>query len=223
MTKQARIIIATMLFLTVTVIDIWAVINQQFELRTFSKPLLMPFLALVYLVATDKPNLWFVLGLFFSFLGDVFLLFSTEQFFMFGLGSFLLAHVMYIKITASFLQKKSITIMLTSALPFVLLTIALLFLIKDNLGTMLLPVVVYGLVISTFGAVALLNYRSEKSTANLWLFLGASLFIISDSMIAINRFYEAKEMYALLIMLTYIIAQYLICKAMIAKSVESSK
>ena len=221
MTKQTKITIATILFLIVSVIDIWAVLNHKDELRVFAKPLIMTFLALVYLVASDKPNFWFVLGLFFSFLGDVFLLFSAENFFMYGLGAFLVAHIMYIKITAGFLKKQSLTVMITSVIPFVLSSAALLFLIKDNLGEMTLPVVVYAIVISTFGAVAFLNYRNEKSTANLWLFLGAFLFIISDSMIAINRFYEAKEMYGLLIMITYIIAQYLICKAMVVKSVDS--
>ena len=221
MTKQTKITITTFFFLLVSAIDISAIIYQDDLLRTIAKPLIMTFLVMLYLSAAEKPNLWFVLGLFFSFLGDVFLLFTTENFFMFGLGAFLLAHIMYIKITAGFLKKQSVTIMVSSAIPFVLLTAALLYLIKGNLGEMTIPVVIYAIVIATFGSVAFLNYRNEKSTANLWLFLGAVLFIISDSMIAINRFYEAKEMYGLLIMLTYIIAQYLICKSMIAKSVSS--
>ena len=159
-----------------------------------------------------------VLGLFFSCLGDVFLLSSEANFFMYGLGSFLLAHIMYIKITAGFLKATSKSTMLFVSFSFVVFLAGLLLLIKDNLGDMLLPVTVYGIVISTFGAVALLNYIGKKSTENLWLFLGAIIFIASDSMIAINRFYESNELYGLLIMLTYIIAQYLICKAMIAKS-----
>ena len=42
---------------------------------------------------------------------------------------------------------------------------------------MLIPVVVYGVTISTFGSVAFLYYRSEISTENGWLFIGEILFI----------------------------------------------
>ena len=214
MTKQTKITIATLLFLAVSAADIWAVITDNDVLRTFAKPLILTFLAALYVVAVKKASPWFVLGLFFSFLGDVFLLSSEANFFMYGLGSFLLAHIMYIKITAGFLKATSKSTMLFVSFSFVVFLAGLLLLIKDNL----VPVTVYGIVISTFGAVALLNYIGKKSTENLWLFLGAIIFIASDSMIAINRFYESNELYGLLIMLTYIIAQYLICKAMIAKS-----
>ena len=85
---------------------------------------------------------------------------------------------------------------------------------------MLIHVVVYGLTISTFGAITLLNYINQKSTENLWVFLGAIFFIASDSMIALNRFYEPQEMYSVAIMITYIVAQYLLCKAIIVKNVH---
>ncbi|MDG2194204.1 MAG: lysoplasmalogenase [Polaribacter sp.] len=218
MTKPTKITLATLLFLAVSTADIWAIITGNDILRSFAKPLILTFLAVVYLASVKKANSWFVLGLFFSFLGDVFLLSSEANFFMYGLGSFLLAHIMYIKITAGFLKTTSKSSMLFVSFPFVIFLAGLLLLIKDNLGDMLFPVIVYGITISTFGAVALLNYIGEKSTENLWLFLGAIIFIASDSMIAINRFYESNELYGLLIMLTYIIAQYLICKAMVAKN-----
>lgn len=94
----------------------------------------------------------------------------------------------------------------------------LLSVLKNHLGELLIPVIIYGIVISVFGIVATLNYITNKSKANLWLFFGALFFIASDSMLAINKFYQPKEIYAVLIMLTYIIAQFLICKAMIGKS-----
>ena len=218
MIKKTKITIATLLFLAASATDIWAVITNNDVLRTFAKPLILTFLAVVYLVSVKKINKWFVLGLFFSFLGDVFLLSSEADFFMYGLGSFLLAHIMYIKITAGFLKTPSKSSILMTAIPFVIFLTGLLFLIKENVEEMLIPVIVYGITIATFGAVALLNYIGEKSTENLWLLLGAIIFIASDGMISVNRFYEPNELYKLLIMLTYIIAQYLICKAMIAKS-----
>jgi uncharacterized membrane protein YhhN len=137
---------------------------------------------------------------------------------MYGIAAFLLAHVVYIKITVGFLPKDLTAKMITSAVPFVFFFGLLMYLIYPNLGEMLIPVVVYGITISTFGSVTFLNYREEKSTENLWLFIGAIIFIFSDSLIALNKFYQPNDLYGVSIMITYILAQFLICKAMIVKS-----
>jgi len=218
MTKQIKITLATVLFFIAAILDIWAVITKNESVEVIVKPLLMMLLAVVYLVSVKKPNFWFVLGLFFSFLGDSLLLFSGANYFMFGLAAFLLAHVVYIKITVGYLQNELTVKMISSAIPFVLYFIVLLYLIYNNLDDMLLPVIVYGVTISTFGSVALLNYRSEKSTENTWLLIGALIFILSDCLIALNKFYEPSEFYGVSIMITYILAQFLICKAIVLKS-----
>lgn len=83
---------------------------------------------------------------------------------------------------------------------------------------MTIPVIIYGIVICTLGAISLLNYRQEKSSVNLWMFLGTIIFIISDGLIAVDKFINPNGIYQVFIMLTYIIAQYLICKALIAKT-----
>ncbi|MDX8554006.1 lysoplasmalogenase [Tenacibaculum sp. 1B UA] len=216
MTKQTKITIASIVFLLVAIVDVYAVITQTKTIEMIFKPLLMTTLAVVYLVSVSKPSFWLLSALFFSFWGDVFLLDKTN-FFVFGLASFLVAHMVYIKITTSFLCKDSVVKILTSAIPFVLLFMGLLGLIYNNLGDMLLPVLVYGVAISIFGTAALLNYRQQKNAANSWLLLGAILFIASDSLIALNNFYTPKRLFDIAIIILYIVSQYLIVKAVIAK------
>lgn len=217
MTKQTKIIIASILFLLVAIADVYAVITQTKSLEIIFKPLLMTVLVIVYLVSVKKPNFWLISALFFSFWGDVFLL-DKVNYFVFGLGSFLIAHVLYIKMTSQLLKKQSANKILKSAIIFVALFAGVLFLIFDNLGEMLVPVIVYGIAISAFGTCALLNYQQEKSTVNLWLLLGAILFIASDSLIALNNFYSPKRFFDIAIITLYIVSQYLIVKAMIAKN-----
>jgi len=219
MTKQTKITIATALFFIAAIADVYAIISGNEIVETYAKPMLLTLLAVVYLVSANKPMFWYVLGMFFCFIGDVLLMFKGANFFMYGLAAFLLGHIVYIKITASFLPKDLTVKMITSAFPFVVFFGVLMYLIYPNLNEMLIPVVVYGVTISTFGSVAFLNYRSEKSTENGWLFIGAILFILSDSLIALNKFYEPNELYGVTIMITYILAQFLICKAMIVKSI----
>ncbi|MGG6230525.1 lysoplasmalogenase [Tenacibaculum sp. SDUM215027] len=216
MTKQTKVTVASIVFLLVAIADVYAVIVQNKTVEMIFKPLLMTSLAVVYLASVKKPSFWLLSALFFSFWGDVFLLDKTN-FFVFGLASFLVAHVVYIKITTNFLYKDSAIKTLTSSIPFVLLFVGLLGLIYNNLGDMLLPVLVYGIAISTFGTAALLNYRQQKNTANSWLLLGAILFITSDSLIALNNFYTPKRLFDIAIIILYIVSQYLIVKAIIAK------
>ena len=218
MTKKTITTLALSLFFIAAIADVWGIITVNETLKTIAKPMLLTLLAIVYLASVKKPIFWFVLGMFFSFLGDVLLMFNGANFFMFGLSAFLIAHVLYIKVTSSFLPSHLTVKMISSSFPFVIFFIVLMYLIYPNLNEMLVPVVVYGVTISTFGSVALLNYRCEKSTENLWLFIGAVLFILSDSLIALNKFYEPNEIYGVSIMVTYILAQFLICKAMIVKT-----
>lgn len=203
------------LFLIIIVIHIIGLLYSG-SLAFFTKPFITISLAVIYLSSVKKANFWYISALFFSFWGDTFLLFKDE-FFLLGLVSFLIAHFLYIKISSGYLKKVGSLKIITISIPFILAFGSVVFLIKDNLAEMLIPVIIYGIVISTFGVITLLNYIKDKNTANLWLFLGALIFIVSDSLLAINKFYEAKEFFGICVMLTYIVAQYLICKAMIVK------
>ncbi|WP_271406119.1 lysoplasmalogenase [Tenacibaculum soleae] len=214
MTKKTKKTIASILFLLVAIIDVYAVIVQNKSLEIIFKPLLMITLVIVYLVSVKQANFWLISALFFSFWGDVFLLDKTN-YFVFGLASFLIAHIMYIKMTSQFLKKQLFTKVIRVAIIFITLFAGVLFLIKDNLGEMLVPVIVYGIAISAFGTCALLNYQQDKTMANLWLLIGAILFIASDSLIALNNFYQATHMFDVLIIVLYVVSQYLIVNSML--------
>jgi uncharacterized membrane protein YhhN len=218
MNNQTKILIPTILFFIAAIADVYGIISANETIKTIAKPMLLTLLVVVYLASVKKPIFWYVLGLFFCFVGDVLLMFSGANFFMYGLSAFLFGHLVYIKVTSSFLPNDLTVKMISSAFPFVVFFAVLMYLIYSNLGGMLIPVTVYGITISTFGSVALLNYRNEKSTENLWLLVGALLFLLSDSLIALNKFYEPHDIYGVSIMITYILAQFLICKAMIVKT-----
>ncbi|MFY7672440.1 lysoplasmalogenase [Tenacibaculum sp. MEBiC06402] len=218
--KNFRTILFSILFLIVSFCEIYGVLIHSELLEFIFKPLITVSLAVLYLVSVKKPSFLYISALFFSFWGDVLLLFP-ERFFVLGLVSFLLTHVLYIKLINGFLPKLNVAVFVKFALVFLGYFGGVVFLIKDNLKELLIPVIVYGLVISAFGTFSLVNYIKNKATENLWLLIGAIVFILSDSIIAINKFYLMNTDLGSLIMITYIVAQYLICKALIAKSLKS--
>lgn len=203
------------LFLLVSLADVVSIITMNYQLRYVVKPLILTSLLLLYFVSAVKVNRQYVIALILCLLGDVFLLFSGKQNFILGLASFLLGHVFYIIILAKKSEKILPRLFLQALIPFAIVFITLISVLFKSLDGMLLPVIIYGTIICTMGTFALYHYLKIKNNSSLLFLIGSSLFILSDSILAINKFLMPKHILAILVMITYILAQYLICKAML--------
>jgi uncharacterized membrane protein YhhN len=193
------------------------------EWRLITKPLLMPLLMLFYVLETGARGMFrriLLTALFFSWLGDVFLLMEKRNglFFILGLSAFLTTHLLYIlyflRIRSdrdSFFRKR--LVMLLAVVAYV---IELLFLLWPGLDALKIPVVVYAGVIGTMLCLALWQCgRLEKRTAYLFA-AGAALFVLSDSVLSIDRFRVHFTYSGILVMTTYVAAQVLIAMGSIA-------
>jgi len=151
-----------------------------------------------------------LLALVFSVLGDILLMFvdQSPHFFTVGLVAFLLAHIMYILVFLRHRNKQK------SILSFVILLLVyasgLFYLLKDGLGALLVPVIVYMIVILSMATTAFMRKGIVNSNSYNLVFIGAIFFMISDSILALNKFYQPIPFSNISIMLTYALAQYLI-------------
>jgi uncharacterized membrane protein YhhN len=188
-------------------------------LEVATKPLLVVSLAVYYWFAADrdKRTNTVLLALLFSWLGDVFLLLQSldELFFMVGLGSFLVAHIFYIRCYQQF-QAEDTSRALTGvqrfrfSIPIILAGTGLITVLYPHLGALKIPVIVYALVLMLMALNALFRFGRTNSSSFTAVFLGAILFMISDSLIAINKFLTPVSEGGFWIMLTYIAAQFLL-------------
>ena len=203
-TKPLKIILLIVFF-----VDLFFVFQNRTEQRFFTKTLLLPMLTLIYLTEAKSKisqlNKTFIAGLIFSFLGDLFLLFNWG--FLPGLGSFLLAHIFYI-FCFKYLSKKKVAP--KYAVIIFLYFISLIAFLYPYLNEMKIPVIVYGITIST------MLYFSLK-TGNVKLILGALMFVISDSVLAINLFVNKGTLLGVLVMMTYVAAQWYFVKGMLER------
>lgn len=103
------------------------------------------------------------------------------------------------------------------ALPLLVYFVALLLLLTPYLGDLAWPVRVYGFCITLMGFLAWQLKLAWKSAEGNLLFWGAALFILSDSLLAINKFYESFILAGPLVMLTYGLAQLLIVLALLRR------
>lgn len=129
--------------------------------------------------------------------------------FVAGLVSFLTGHICYV--VAFYEGKQKMAIL--RAVPLYLYAFGLFFYLKPKIPSDLVwPVLAYALTIGTMGYRAIARFgndycavSSQKRAA-----LGAILFILSDSLIAINRFDTPIPHAHVYIMITYYLAQFLI-------------
>jgi len=212
----------TILFFAVSIIEITGVYLDNSMLQTIFKPLIILSLMALYYFAVSKKNNLYLLALAFSFLGDVFLL-DKNNMFIYGIAAFLLTQVLYIYIIVKQMQKPSHFHKYLYAFLFANYIVFLIGLLKPNLGELFYPVVIYGVTIAIFGLVSTLNYVTKRTKIDLTLWIGAILFIASDTMIALDKFHEPRAFYPIAIMSTYILAQYLIYRFMLGNDIDGEQ
>jgi len=140
-----------------------------------------------------------VVGLLFSAGGDVALALDRRKYFVVGLSLFLVAHLFYIAAFVTGIEVVRFNLWMGLILLFSLGVGAWLF---PVLGKLRGPVLVYMVVISTMGIAAALH-----PAAFPFLLPGALLFILSDSLIAIDKFRRPVPYAHTLIMITYYLGQ----------------
>ena len=179
-----------------------------------SKPLTM-IIAIVYIAITsystgaNRRFYALLLGaLLFSLSGDVWLMLAGD-YFIAGLASFLVAHVFYIALFHQgqrwFPNRKA----LLGVLGFGAVMLGVLW---SSLGDPMLKgaVTAYVSVISLMAAQALGRAGSLGTAAARHVALGACVFMVSDTLIAVNKFLMPLPLSSLWILVTYYAAQMLI-------------
>ena len=78
-----------------------------------------------------------------------------------------------------------------------------------------IAVFVYMVALLSMSAMALNRFGNGHPISFSLVFIGSLLFVVSDTMIAINKFLVAIPYEGLLIMITYISAQYLIMRGLL--------
>lgn len=219
--------IALFFFVTIALLHMSSIVLSLDRLNMYTKPFLMVILLIYFLVSTKKnkhPAYLLIIGaLIFAWLGDVFLMFQIKHsiFFMLGLGVFLVSHVLYI--TSNRRLRKELNLLELSKprlarYNFFLLLICsslLMVLIPRLDNKMLLPVIVYAVTI-TYMTITAMHRYGKTNTSSFWLvMIGALLFMFSDSTLAFNKFVEPIPKARIIIMSTYIIAQYFIIEGFI--------
>lgn len=192
------------------VLATWSQAASRRRLHLVTKPLTTGLvIAVAAAAAAPVPAAYKTLvlaGLAFSLLGDVALMFP-DKWFTAGLVAFLAAQVLYI---LAFKPLPGHPVSPATFLPFVLFGLLMFFLLAPKLGPMKIPVFVYIAAITTMAGFAAGRFVDRGGTRPLLAFVGAVLFLISDSVLAYDRFARKVPGARIIILGTYFPAQLLI-------------
>jgi len=190
--------------LALAVVDWWAVARGNKIVEYICKPgaAALFVLAAVSIDANDTAARgWLVAALVFCIAGDVFLMLPRDAFVP-GLASFAVAQVLF---TVSFAVGDVSAMRLVVALVLVAVTSLVLArrfisaLRRLNQGSLIPPIVIYMTVISAMVISAI-------ASGNVFGIVGAVLFMVSDSLIAEERFVQQRRWQRLTIIVTYHLA-----------------
>ncbi|MEO6819944.1 MAG: lysoplasmalogenase, partial [Ginsengibacter sp.] len=211
------------LFVIISLVYLICSLLNFTQITFYLKPLLLlPLMSISLLIPNFLNKKILFSALLFSWIGDILLLFVFKDalYFILGLIFFLTAHIFYIFLFVKELKLAGGKFTFRSpGLIFVLVYMAIfLSLLVPHLGNLLIPVIIYSIVISAMLYVAYLEAPHLPKRSSALLLSGAISFVISDSILAIDKFYYQLSYAGFLIMLTYLYAQGALVWAFLKKN-----
>ena len=145
------------------------------------------------------------LALAFSTLGDIFLAWRFTNAFVFGLAAFLLAHLTYLVLFVNRWRRplRPPIIRLVGSAAFLIFCLFFSQWLSPSLGNLAVPVMIYVCAITLMVVSSLWADFSTRLVV-----LGATLFMISDSILAADKFRLEIPWSSTLIWITYYLGQY---------------
>ncbi len=242
--------IVRIVLLVVFLLEIGGEFIHHRELVFFTKPLVLPLLGLYFFLSVagflTNVHRFMLVAFLFSWFGDVFLMLTPEtatdtevmgilknkNYFVLGLGSFLLAQLLFIVSytkTKDSPQQSVTVIKWFHYIPFAALWAGMMAQVLPALQldtekqAATIPVIVYSALLLTMAAVALSRYGKTNNSSFWNTFSGACIFVVSDGLIAINFLVLTEPTYyaGFTIFITYAVAEYLIAQGMLKHFLNS--
>ena len=196
-------------------------LSNERELFTFFKPLTTIFVIAVPFFAPKNGHVTFgrlvIVGLVFCLLGGLLLLF--DAYFLFGLGAFLLAHILF---SISFVQYMGFYKNWIDFLVLFGIAGVLFYWLRPDLGDLLLPVSSYVLIITFMAWQGVGLYVRERNNAHALMAMAVLFFMLSDALLAIAKFKTPFYLSGPLILSTYWLSIGLIANAVRGITIQSN-
>lgn len=213
-------IAAISLFLAASVAHLASCLLDAQLPRVITKCLLMPLLSAAMIAyargkkGTKHSVSLAVCALLCGWAGDCFLLSTGDKAFLMGASCFLIGHVLWIMTRREVVEHSTCKERIVFAL-LAAICLAVVYCILGKPSSVIgAGVIVYGAMLMALVGVGIASVR-QGTPCHVSYLTGGILFLISDGMIAIERFTSPFPLSAFLIMATYIAAQTLLASSVL--------
>ncbi len=221
---------ARTLFAIVLLAHLFFIYKDLPDGRFATKMLLLPLL-MIYLVAsvrlsTKKVSTIIIAGLVLSFIGDMVLTQTGTTMFLLGMVAFIGTHIcnsiFFIRLQKG--VKGRMGVIVTTSIVMLVLSLGVFVYLQNQLGDFQVPIIAYMCIISTMAVLAAGTARdpSLQKTATHYLIPGAILFVVSDALLASNKFAWHLPMVDIAVMLTYGLAQYFLVRGFLKITLQQA-
>ena len=202
------ILILTAVFLASAIISILYRQKENLQIYSIFKPLttilVLSIGGYIYYKTSSSYSLIILVALVFSLIGDIFLI--SDNYFLPGLASFLIAHICFI---TGFTSLYGFNYSITPLLPLILIGIGYFIYLKKHLKEYSIPVLVYIIVILLMNWQAINLMINNDKEFFYAIAIGSILFSLSDSILAYNKFKKPFHSAEPLILSTYWISIFI--------------
>lgn len=183
------------------------------DYRIVAKPMIMVSILGFYIYHVKNQSPAWLMAMIFALLGDIFLLFSGQEFFILGLISFAVMQILY---TSYFLkEREKVTTLNKSIIASVVIMagLASLATLWTHLESLKWHVLIYAVLLCGMSISAVM--RNSRIPYYKVVVFGTFLFMISDFLLAFHTFVSPFMGSEAWIMSTYMAAQYLIIRGIV--------
>lgn len=221
-------LIYPLVFIIVSIFHVHCCYSERLKSRYITKLFLMPLLLLWYLditssqqtdtdVIINKRSSIIINALLFGFQGDALLIIQNKKCFLMGLFSFLMGHFLYIY--AIILRIEMFEPISAFIFPLCLLSAMFVCLyvkvyMKGFKGEMIYCGLIYGQTLIVLTSLSFYLWFMYRQLGYVMLTAGATFFMLSDGILAYDKFVKQIKHGDAYVMTTYITAQTLIAIGM---------
>lgn len=210
------------LYLVASFLVIFFVTEENRTIQLYIKPFVIITLFSIYALSIKKINYLYIGMLVSSLLGHMFLIYP-EKYFTLCVFSYFSMHIFgIILVFKHFLTKKSWLDIFTFSLPFLIVFCVVFILLKDNLGTDKIPIILIGMAAVSTGSLVLLNYSQKKNLSNYLIFLGLFTIISAESSGALFKYAEKGVIFYYFIVCLDQLGQYALCMGILINEQEKN-
>ncbi len=180
----------------------------------------IPVLMLLYFFSSRERNYVYFSALFFYQITSVLFNVNTDMALLWAVLFSDVFRLLLLVLVYKIIEEKRWCITIMTSIPFLIIYLYLIDLIKESLGNAYIPWIINGFLTAYLGGLAVTNYVYKDDRKSFWLVISALLFVIQIGLFFMNKFYLKQQVFLQLVILLYGISHYTFYKFMIVKEDE---